>query len=114
MANLAHMESPVILAANLQSMLDLASTGNITVVGALVVAVTAFYFGLVIPKHSVEEIRKRLIEREQETAALHADLLKRVEGNAELRGQLAQLQAEIEDLREELRTFRRSTQGDLS
>lgn len=84
----------------------LSQTGSVTVVGALLVAVVALYLGLVTPKHSVEELRTRLHEREEENATLNVDLVKRIEENAELRGELAALRREMEGLRSELGALR--------
>lgn len=88
----------------------LSSTGSVTVVGALLVAVVALYLGLVTPKHSVEEIRARLHEREEENAVLHSDLIRRVEENAQLRGELVALRREVEGLRLELASLREQLQ----
>jgi septal ring factor EnvC (AmiA/AmiB activator) len=85
--------------------------GSITVVGLLLLAVAALYLGFVTPKTSVDEIRTRLKEREAENATLHADVIKRIEENAELRGQLQNLTERIRALEEEVRVLRRSAQG---
>jgi predicted RNase H-like nuclease (RuvC/YqgF family) len=87
---------------------DLGTTASsITVVGLLFTAVIALYLGQVTPKHTVEELRGRLKEREAENAALNADVIKRIEENAQLRGELMGLRHEMENLREELAALRR-------
>ena len=95
------MTSALILQAQL-----LSQTGSVTAVGLLLVAVFALYVGLVTPKHSVEEIRTRLQEREEENQAMNADLINRMEENAELRGELLALRREIEGLRSEIGSLR--------
>jgi predicted nucleic acid-binding Zn-ribbon protein len=80
--------------------------GSITVVGILLLAVAALYLGLVTPKHTVEELRVRLKEREAENAALNSDVVKRIEENGELRGELAALRRELEGLRGEIEGLR--------
>jgi chromosome segregation ATPase len=91
----------------------LTTTGSVTVVGVLLVGIVALYLGLVTPRHTVQEMRTRLVEREAETKLLHEDNIKQREEKAELRGQLgamrsqlAGLEAEMEALRRELRHLR--------
>lgn len=90
----------------LQSPQLLSATGSVTVVGVLLFGIVALYLGLVTPKYSVEELRARLKEREAENDALNADLIRRIEENAELRGQLLGLRQEVEHLRQEVRSLR--------
>lgn len=80
--------------------------GSITVVGILLLAVAALYLGLVTPKHTVEELRVRLKEREAENAALGADVIRRIEENGELRGELSAMRRELEGLRGEVEGLR--------
>ncbi len=92
--------------------------GSITVVGVLLVAVVALYLGLVTPKHTVEEMRLRLKEREEENDSLHDNLMRTSEEKAELRGEMNALRRELEEqrreiegLREEIRVLRRVAEG---
>lgn len=91
----------------LQSTQLLSQTGSVTVVGLLLVAVVALYLGAVSPKHSVEELRTRLKEREAEAEALHEEHIKHIEEKAELRGELAALRREVESLRSEIGSLRK-------
>lgn len=80
--------------------------GPITVVGVLLVVVMGLYLGFITPKHSVEEIRRRLREREAENVELNANIIKRIEENAELRGQLNMLSQRIDELQHEVQRLR--------
>lgn len=90
--------------------------GSVTVVGVLLVALAALYLGLVTPKHTVEEMRVRLKEREAENDTLHKELMRASEEKAELRGEMTALRRELEEqrreieaLRDEVRELRRDT-----
>jgi chromosome segregation ATPase len=92
---------------------SLLGTTNVTVAGLLLIAIVALVGGFVSPKSSVEEIRARLRDREEEVKVLHADNITQREEKAALRGQLdimqrqlEQMQKELEELRRELRRFR--------
>jgi predicted nuclease with TOPRIM domain len=91
----------------LQSMPDFGTTAsNVTVIGLLLTAVIALYLGHVTPKHTVEELRVRLKERDAENTVLNADVVRRIEENAELRGELAAMRRELEGARAELASLR--------
>ncbi len=91
-----------------QALPDIGTTASsVTVVGLLLVAVAALFFGFVTPKHTVEDLRVRLVAREAENAALSADVIKRIEENGELRGEVKALRREMENLRVEVQGLRR-------
>ncbi len=91
----------------LQALPDISTTASsVTVVGLLLVAVAALFFGFVTPKHTVEELRVRLVAREAENATLSADVIKRIEENGELRGEVNALRRELESLRIEVERLR--------
>lgn len=75
-------------------------------VGVLLVVVLSLFYGLLSPKHTVQDLRDRLHESEAENAALSKDVIRRIEENAELRGELAALRREIEELRREVHLLR--------
>lgn len=85
--------------------------GSITVVGILLVAVIALYLGFLTPKHTVQDLRDRLKESEAENTALNNNVVKRIEENAELRGEVAALRRDIEDLRREINLLRGESAG---
>ncbi len=91
----------------LQALPDLGTTASsVTVVGLLLVAVAALFFGFVTPKHTVEDLRVRLVSREAENAALSTDVVRRIEENGELRGEVKALRYELESLRVEVQGLR--------
>jgi chromosome segregation ATPase len=61
----------------------------------------------VSPKSSVEEIRARLRDREEEVKVLHADNITQREEKAQLRGQLNAMQQQLERMQDELEGLRR-------
>ncbi|MDP9475233.1 MAG: hypothetical protein M3R38_05985 [Actinomycetota bacterium] len=79
---------------------------NITVAGLLIIAVIALYLGLVTPKHTVEEMRLRLKEREEENDTLHRELMRAAEEKAELRGEMTAIRRELEQHRREIEALR--------
>jgi chromosome segregation ATPase len=86
---------------------SLLGTTNVTVAGLLIIAVIALYAGFVSPKSSVEEIRARLRDREEEVKVLHADNITQREEKATLRGQLDAVQRQLEQMQNELEGLRR-------
>lgn len=81
--------------------------GSITVVGVLLVVVFSLYLGLLSPRHAVQELKVRLVEREEENAALHKERIRDIEEKAQLRGEIAALRREVEALRQEVSLLRK-------
>ena len=89
-----------------QALPHASTAGSVTAVGLLLVAVSALFFGFVTPRHIVEELRTRLRDRERENSQLSEDMMRRIEENAQLRGELAAFRQEIEKLRSEIASLR--------